>query len=257
MIHDVRLILKMSLEDYMRQFRGALLGASWGFVQPIVLTLIWCIVFGYGLKAAPVNKYPFALWLVCGIIPYFYISEVLSRGANCFLEYSYLVKKIVFPIHLIPLFKLVSSVFPHVFFITISGFLLLGFGYEVSTSVFGLVYYFVCLLALSTPVLFVISVLNVFLRDISHVTSVVLQILVWVTPVFWSESMIPEGAKWLLFLNPLSYIVSGYRDCLLGGFSPELILSQGTLVFFSMCGFLNLFAYLVFSRLKYELADFL
>ena len=253
----LKILVRMSKEDYLKQFRGALFGSYWSMVQPVVLTVLWCLVFGLGLKAAPVKEHPFALWLICGIAPYFYFSEVLSKGVHSFIEYSYLVKKVVFPVKTIPLIKLFSSILPHVFFVILCKAALFIYDYSLSFEVFGIVYYFICLVWVTIPILFFVSILNVFLKDISHILSVTLQVLVWVTPVFWQKEMLPDSLRFIAYLNPLSYIVTGYRSSLLGNhpFDQQLFLESG--IFFLIGVAFYSIAYFVYRKLRPELADYL
>ena len=94
-----RMIGSLARNDFKRKFAGSYLGITWAFVQPVVTVLIYWLVFGHGLKSGKSLDVPFLVYLVCGIVPWFYCQEVMSAGTNTFLEYSYLVKKLVFNIY--------------------------------------------------------------------------------------------------------------------------------------------------------------
>ena len=113
-----RLIWKLSKNDFKTKYAGSYFGIIWAFVQPIVTILIYIFVFQFGFRAQPIaTDIPYALWLVAGIVPWFFFSEALVNATNCLLEYSYLVKKVVFKISILPIVKVSSSMFEHVFFV--------------------------------------------------------------------------------------------------------------------------------------------
>ena len=115
-----RMIWKLAKNDFKTKYAGSYFGILWAFVQPIVTILIYIIIFQYGFKAAPSREgYPYALTLTSGIIPWFFFSEALINATNCFMEYSYLVKKVVFKISILPVVKVVSSLFVHLFFVAL------------------------------------------------------------------------------------------------------------------------------------------
>ena len=90
-----RLVLNLSKNDFKTKYAGSYLGITWAFVQPIVIVLIYWFVFQVGFKSAPMEDFPFLLFLIAGIVPWFFFNDALLNATNCFLEYSYLVKKVV------------------------------------------------------------------------------------------------------------------------------------------------------------------
>ena len=119
-IKNRRLIWKLAKNDFKTRYAGSYLGVIWAFVQPVVTVLIYWLVFGHGLKSGKSLDVPFLVYLVCGIVPWFYCQEVMSAGTNTFLEYSYLVKKLVFNIRVLPFVKAFSALFSHLFFILVA-----------------------------------------------------------------------------------------------------------------------------------------
>ena len=99
-----KLILFLSIDDLKKRYAGSSLGIFWAFVQPCVTILIYWFVFQVGLKStAPGNgNIPFIVWIMCGLIPWFFFSDCLNAKTNVFIEYSYLVKKVVFNIEILP-----------------------------------------------------------------------------------------------------------------------------------------------------------
>ena len=94
-----KLIWKLSKNDFRNKFAGAYFGIVWAFIQPMVTVAVYFVVFQLGLRVQPAaTGYPYICWLVSGIIPWFFFSDALPSASNCLLEYSYLVKKVVFKI---------------------------------------------------------------------------------------------------------------------------------------------------------------
>ena len=109
-----RLIGKLAKNDFKTRYAGSYLGTVWAFIQPIVTVTIYWLIFGHGLKSGQSLDVPFIVYLVCGIVPWFYCQEVMSGGTNTLLEYSYLVKKVVFNIRVLPFVKVLSAPSPDI-----------------------------------------------------------------------------------------------------------------------------------------------
>ena len=114
------LIWSLAKNDFKQKFAGSNFGIVWAFVQPVITILVYWIVIDKALNAGTQGTKegiaaPFVLWLTCGIVPWFYFSEVISAGTNVLIEYNYLVKKVVFNIDVLPIVKAVSSIFVHLF----------------------------------------------------------------------------------------------------------------------------------------------
>ena len=102
-----KLVLSLAKNDFKTKYAG--------FIQPIVTILVYWFVFSVGLKAGTVSDYPFVLYLVSGIVPWFFFQDALNGGTNALIEYNYLVKKVVFKISILPIVKIISALFVHVF----------------------------------------------------------------------------------------------------------------------------------------------
>ena len=117
-----KLIAELSKNDFKSKYAGSYFGIIWAFVQPVITILVYWFVFDKALNAASsVTKQgievPYVLWLIAGMVPWFYFAEVANSGTNVLIEYNYLVKKVVFNIDVLPVVKLISSLFVHVFFV--------------------------------------------------------------------------------------------------------------------------------------------
>ncbi|MEG1732497.1 MAG: ABC transporter permease, partial [Longicatena sp.] len=124
-----KLVFKLAKNDFKTRFVGSYLGIIWAFIQPVVTVLVYLFVFQVGLRSGDVGDFPFVLWLIAGLVPWFFFQEALSSGTNALIEYQYLVKKIVFKISTLPVVKVLSALFVHLFFILFTLVLYSFYGY--------------------------------------------------------------------------------------------------------------------------------
>lgn len=212
-INRRQLILTLAASDFKKRFIGSYLGVFWIFMQPIVSIVIYYFVFQIGFKSNPVENMPYVLWLMPGIIPWFFFNDTLQSGVSTLSSYKHLVKKMVFRIDILPLIKVVSSLFIHFIFIFILMLVFLIFGESPSVWWLQTIYYLVCNIMLVAGLVYLTSAINVFVKDTNQIVSIFLQFGFWIAPIMWDISRMPEEIHWILRLNPFTYIVDGFRDC--------------------------------------------
>ena len=215
LIENRTMILRLGKNDFKTRFAGSYLGIIWAFIQPVVTVLVYWFVFQVGFRSSPVDNFPFVLWLTTGMVPWFFFSEAWNAGTNSLTDYSYLVKKVVFNISTIPVVKIVSALFVHVFFVAFMMFLYIIYGYKPDLYWLQVIYYSFCLLVMVTALAYLCSAIMVFFRDLSQIINVVLQVGIWLSCIMWSVDMLPERVRWVMYFNPIYYIVSGYRSALI------------------------------------------
>ena len=207
-----RLILNLAINDFKTKYAGSYLGITWAFIQPIIIMLIYWFVFEIGFKAVPMKDFPFALWLIVGMIPWFFFSDAIMNATTCMIEYSYLVKKVVFKISILPIVKIISASFVHLFFVILAIVVYSFNKYYPTQYLLQVFYYSFCVFILSLAISYFTSSVIVFFKDLGQIINIFLQFGMWITPIMWSYEMIPESYQWLIKLNPMFYIVEGYRD---------------------------------------------
>ncbi len=214
-IQNRRLLSDLVKNDFKTRYLNNYLGVLWVFIQPTITILIFWFVFQVGFKSAPVQDTPFVLWLVAGMIPWFFFSEALGSATNAILDNSFLVKKIVFRVSLLPIVKIVSALIVHIFFICFMFGMFLYYGYMPSIYWLQIGYYLLASIILLLGISWITSSVVVFFRDLGQLVSMVIQFGFWLTPIFWMLTMIPETYRWVFKLNPAYYITQGYRDALI------------------------------------------
>lgn len=210
-----RLLKDLVKNDFKSRYLNNYLGILWAFIQPTISILIFWFVFDVGFKSAPVQNVPFILWLIAGMIPWFFISEALSSATSAILDNTFLVKKIVFRVSLLPIVKIASAVIVHLFFMGFMMGMYILYEFEPSLHWFQMVYYLFASIVFLLGLSWVTSSVVVFFRDLGQLVGMSIQFGFWLTPIFWSLSMVPQEYRWLFELNPAYYITQGYRDALI------------------------------------------
>jgi len=258
-----KLIFKLAKNDFKTRYAGSYLGIVWAFVQPIITIIVYWFVFEYGLSAgAQLSRngieIPFVLWLSAGLVPWFFFSEALSSATNALIEYNYLVKKVVFKIEVLPVVKVLSSSFVHVFFVLFVLILYSCYGYFPDVYTVQVFYYSFCMFMMVLAFSYTTCAVVVFFRDLSHIIGIFLQVGVWATPIMWNFSIIHNPVLEFIFkLNPMFYIVQGYREALIEkNWFWQSALGQ-TAYFWILTIVLFAFGKMMFNRLKPHFADVL
>lgn len=210
-----RLILEMSWQDFRRRFAGSALGALWGILDPLLTMSVYYLVFRFGFRSGDVGDTPFVLWFFCGFVAWIFFSQSFAAASNSLLEYGYLVKKVVFPLELLPLIKIFSCLYVQLIFIALLSALCCVFGVLPSLYWLQLPYYLLCSVLLLYALCLGFASVNVYLRDMRELINVLLLIGMWGTPIAWQPEILPESLRPLLTLSPINYIVDGYRGALI------------------------------------------
>ena len=251
------LIRRLARNDFKTKYAGSYLGIFWAFVQPVVTIFVYWFVFSK-LRAGRVREVPFILWLIAGLVPWFYFSDCLNSGCTSLLEYSYLVKKVVFKIEILPIVKLVSALYVHLFFVFITIVLYTAMGHFPGITIIELPYYSLCIFCLTLSISYLTCSVAVLFRDLTQIISICLQVGVWMTPIMWNfdDIGLSAGARRVFMLNPMYYVVEGFRGALIDHRwfweMPEL-----TAYFWGLTFAFFLLGRHVFKRLRVHFADVL
>jgi homopolymeric O-antigen transport system permease protein len=251
------LIYQMARRDFEQRFVGSVAGWIWSIVHPLVLLLSWVFVFQVCMKIPPPPDAPtqnYTLFLFCGYLPWLLFQETVQRASTSLLEQKMLMKKMVFPSEIVPLTIFLSSLVNHLIAMGILAMVLFTWFQQISPMIFLIPVYTLLAGLFAVGVAWVASSLQVYLRDIGQVVIVLLTGWFWITPIFLSPAQFPWWAKFLVKLNPLAYVVTGYRTCLLTRNLPAVsdlcALAAGSLAMFVLGG-------LLFKHLKTGFPDVL
>lgn len=252
------LIWKLAKNDFKKRYAGSYMGAVWAMAQPVVTVAMYYVVFDVIMKGGTrgSSDVPFVLFLTAGLVPWFFFSEALNNGTNAMLEYNYLVKKVVFKISVLPIIKIIAATFIHAFFVCILLIVAAIYGYYPTVYTLQIFYYSACLFILVLALCYSTCAIVVFFRDLSQIINIGLQIGMWATPILWDLGAISE--KWvpIVKINPMVYIVSGYRSAIyerswfFEDFFSTMYFWIATVVLFGIGA-------AIFKRLKIHFADVL
>jgi len=251
-----RLTLDMARRELASQYAGSFLGVVWTFIHPLVLITVFWFVFSVGFKAKPMSNVPFVVWLTAGMMPWFLFADILSTSAGVVVAHTNLIKKTFFPAQILPLIRLLVGLVTHFVFLVLLFGLLLVQHIPFTLYFFQFFYYSICLCIFALGLSWAISALNVFIRDVAHIIGVVIQVGFWVTPIFWDLNIMPAKIQVILKLNPMYYIIQGYRDSFIYGVGFWLHPYQ-TFYFWIICTTSFFVGAYVFQSLKPQFADVL
>lgn len=254
-----KLIKSLTKNDFKTRFAGSYFGIIWAYIQPICTILVFWFVFQVGFRNPDVGNVEFILWFMTGLIPWFFFSEAWNSATNAFIEYSYLVKKVVFKINILPLIKIFSSLIVHFFFVIFMIVVYMLYHRFPTVYYLQLIYYMLCMLALVISLSFITAPLIIFFRDLGQIMNIVLQFGMWLTPIMWSVDNLPANMGVLINLfklNPMYYIVQGYRNSMIynQAFYDDIIL---TIYFWSTILIFSILGNLIYKKLKPHFADVL
>lgn len=242
--------------DFRRRYLGTYLGAFWAVAAPFSTIGVLLFVFNVGFRSAPVAGVDFDVWLVSGLIVWFYISDGIISGSNSVMEYGFLVKKMRFMTELLPVVKVTSSLYVHLINFAFLISLIFYSGYRPTLYWLQLPYYFAGLFVFVLAVAMSASVIQVFVKDFSGVIAILIQIGFWATPVLWDAKMLPARFEFLVTYNPANYLVQGYRESLL--LNIWFFHRPAETIYFWIITLAMLFLGVVlFKRTKHQFADVL
>lgn len=251
------MIRSMVIRDMRARYMGSFLGLFWSVIHPLTQILIYYFVFAVVLKMRLGQEYEgtyYTLWLITGLLPWMFFAESITRAPGAVLEQANLLKKMAFPSELFSIAHLSAAIINHLIAVGILiAFLFIG-GAGVSWNIFMVLPYLFLICVFTLGISWMLSSLNVYLRDIGQLIGVVVNIWFFLTPIIYSPHLIPEGLQWLFNLNPMFHIVEGYRTALLG--KTELDLT-GLLYLLFISMVILVLGGLTFKKLKPAFADVL
>lgn len=254
---DCGFICQFAMDDFKTKYAGSILGLIWAFIQPVITVIIYWFVFQKGFKNQEVGEYPFILWLISGLAPWFFFSDSISNATSSLVDYSYLVKKVLFNINILPVARISSVLFVQVFIMLFTEAFYLGYGFLPTVKILQIIYYLFYMFVICAGIVYLTSALYVFFKDIIQIVSIILQIIFWTTPIVWQLNVFDKKIQDILSFNPLFYPVRGYRDALMEGkWFWEYDISQ-TIYYWGVALVFCALGFFVFNKLKQHFADVL
>lgn len=250
--------VEMSVKDLNKKYSGSALGVFWAIVKPILFISVYWFAIEMGIRGSgkSTGEYPYILWLISGIIPWFYIQETLIYGGTAFRQNKHLITKMVYPISTIPTFRMLSQLYVHVVMFIIVALIFLFTGHPPDIYYLQIVYYLFCIFTFMTILSWTTASLVVVSRDFEHLLKSITQMLFWMTPILWPLSSLTGPLKYIIMLNPFYYFIKGYRDIFI---NKEWFFNniKYTIYFWVVMLILSLIGGYIYNKLKDEFADIL
>jgi teichoic acid transport system permease protein len=209
-----RTLSSLARHDLRRAYAGTAGRSLWTFLTPLIPILIFSAVFSFGLRL-PLGGAPYIFGFAAAYVPWVLLSSSISGASGSIVAHSYLVKRILFPIEIIPADAVLVHSLPHAFLLFLVGGACLIGGYLRFPDFLLVLYFYGCTVVLTISAGFLVSSIAVVARDFQQVLPSILQVWFWLTPIAWAGTQLPRPFRTLLALNPASYIVSGYRHALM------------------------------------------
>ena len=208
-------IIKLAKADIIRTYRGSALGWSWAVIKPTITIFVYWFAFSVGLRAGgKVGDYPFFLWLIAGVVPWFYMGDMITGGTSCFRKYSYLVNKMKYPISTIPTFISLSHFFVNIILIGIVILLFWAFGYPPDIYLLQLPVYMLFSFLFFTLWALFASFIGAMSKDFVNLVRSFVTAIFWLSGIMWDVDTITiPWLKKFLMINPVTFLVTGFRNC--------------------------------------------
>ena len=254
--HERALTWQMALSDLKSRSAGTALGWAWILIQPAFTLLVYVFVFSVGFKSAPVTGVPYIVWLFSGMVPWFLFSDALTGISGCVLSYAHLVKKTRFDARILPAVRALSALMVHAIFLALLYCTAAACGVTPHLSWIFCIYYSLSGLFLAWGFGVLLAALSPYVRDLQNIVALLLQVGFWATPIAYSADIMSPTIQAILRLNPLCYVVDGYRDALFYGRLPWDRLLYGAL-FLLLCAAVAVAGSMLYNRLRRNFADVL
>lgn len=248
-LYQYRELLKTNVQKEIRgKYKGSFLGVLWSFINPLLMVAVYAIVFPYIMRVQQDN---YLIYLITGVIPWVFFTAVVGAG-NCVWINGGIIKKVYFPREILPIS--VASAGLINFFISciiILIFVLFG-GVGLSINLIWLPIIAIIQYMFSLGLLFIISSIDVYVRDLEYIVQFIVNLVFYATPILYPSTMFPEKYRWVLYLNPMSHLVDAYRAIFYYKTMPNL---TSLLIVFLVSFFILILGYIIFKKLERGFAE--
>ncbi len=224
--HNWSLIWQMTKREVIGRYRGSVMGVAWSFFQPLLMLVVYTFVFSVVFQAKwggnlENGKVSFAIILFSGLIIHGLFAECVNRSPSLILSNVNYVKRVVFPLEILPVIALGTSLFHFMvsFLILLGAMMVAGLSFHFTALYLPLLLFPLVMATLGAS--WFMAAMGVYLRDLGHMVGVLTMIMLFLSPVFFPISAVPEQLRGLIYLNPLTFIIEQVRMVLIWGSSPD------------------------------------
>ena len=249
-LYQYRELLKTNVQKEIRgKYKGSFLGVLWSFLNPLLMVLVYALVFPYIMRT---NVDNYLVYLITGVIPWNFFTTCITTGCNCVWINGGIIKKVYFPREILPISVVAAGLINFLISCVIILLFVLFGGIGFSIQLLWLPLIAIIQSALSLGLLFILSAINVYVRDIEYLVGFLLNLLFYATPILYTADMFPESIRWVLYLNPMTTIIESYRNIFYYQQSPAL---TSLMIVFAVSFMILIIGYLIFKKLERGCAE--
>ena len=250
-LYNYRELLKTNVKKEIRgKYKASFLGVLWSFINPLLMVLVYAIVFPYIMRVQTEN---YLIFLICGVIPWNWFTNVISQGTTCITNNANLIKKVYFPREVLPISTVTAGLINFLIScIIIVIFVLLG-GCGLSWHIVFLPLIALVQYLISLAMIFVLSAINVYVRDVEYMVIFIMNMLFYATPILYSSSMFDKGwFIWVFRFNPFAHLINAYRDIFYVHEIPNVV---NLLILLGVRVIALIIGYMIFKKLEKRFAE--
>jgi len=252
-----RILLQLTKRDMLSAHHGSVLGAFWVLIEPLAYVALTLCFFQFAIRGGEQTGVSYVARVLPQIVFWTFASSAVGASVSMVREYSFLLRHRHFDMRLVALVKIASAAVVHfILLFVVMAFLILFSRLSLGVQTLSMVYFFFAMCALLLSVVWIISSLGVFWKDVRGVVSILLQAGFWISPIFWEPSQFPTPVALVMYANPFFYPINGYRKSIL--MTDFGVSFWGfTLYFWCLVGLLLYFGSRLFRRLSSSFGDVL
>lgn len=249
------LIFSFAKRDLLGRYKGSALGIAWAVLTPIVMIAIFTFIFAgifgarFGIND---SHWDYALYLFCGLLPWSMFQETVQQSSNTIVANANLVKRVVFPLETLPAAQAFAAVGNQLFATIALLIATIVIRQNLHLTALWLPVLLIPQLLFALGAAWLIASLGVFLRDIAQGITLLLMAWMYLTPIIYPESIVPERFRWFIGINPFTALIRSYRRIFLDGLAPDW---RGLLYFALVALVVFVFGYWWFARTRKNFAD--
>jgi teichoic acid transport system permease protein len=262
------LIRRISLYELRNNNSANYLGLAWEIISPLIQIAIYWLVFGYLINGGQERTIPnptkgepdlqFFPWLVSGLVIWMFFQPAATQGSKSIYSRLRLLSKMNFPMSVIPNITIFSKFYPHIILVVLAIIIAQASGYTISVYMLQLPYFMFATFAFTYAFALLMTTITTLIRDVQLLLQATLRMVLYLTPILWISQSLPDFLKLIMKLNPLYYLVEGYRSSLLGQNGWYFISSwEYTIYFWVVTAILFMIGSALHIRFRRHFIDFL
>lgn len=211
------LVRRLSLYELKSSNNNNYLGMAWEIINPLIQIAIYWFVFGYGIRdRANVElsngmTTPFLPWMLAGIVIWFFFYQSTIQASKSIYSRIKMLAKMNFPMSVIPNYVIFSQLYVHLIMTVFTIIILIAFGYPINIYYLQIIYFLIATFAFIYALALITSTLSTIIRDVHMLLNATLRMLLYLSPILWTMNSLPESIQFVMQINPLFYLIEGYR----------------------------------------------